>query len=148
MVVEFKEVEAKRTHKFKLIVEKRQEMILSIQKQNKHIKVVQKQDQDPILSPTTFDPTPQKKKDKSSALTTYKTWQREIYMAIMQGTYKPENFVTQVQANVCSYHGTTGKSYPTSQCKTILNIFTKGKAHGLTFPTLNVTTPNQFHQSQ
>jgi hypothetical protein len=33
MVVEFKELEAKRTHKFKLIVEKRQEMILSIQKQ-------------------------------------------------------------------------------------------------------------------
>jgi len=33
MVAEFKEVEAKRTHKFKLIVEKRQEMILSIQKQ-------------------------------------------------------------------------------------------------------------------
>ena len=33
MLAEFKELEAKRTHKFKLAVEKRQEMILSIQKQ-------------------------------------------------------------------------------------------------------------------
>mmetsp|Transcript_11469 Transcript_11469/g.13089 ORF Transcript_11469/g.13089 Transcript_11469/m.13089 type:complete len:86 (-) Transcript_11469:517-774(-) len=47
--------------------------VLSLQKRNKDIKVIQKLDTDPTPSPTPFNPTPKQNKDKNNAPTTEET---------------------------------------------------------------------------
>ena len=63
--------------------------------------------------------------------------QRAIHAAIMAGTFKVQDFIHQVPAGACVYHGTQHMDGPAS-CNNMLNTYKKAKEAGATNTPLNV----------
>ena len=63
--------------------------------------------------------------------------QRAIHAAIMAGTFKVQDFIHQVPAGACVYHGTQHQGGPAS-CNNMLNTYNKAKEAGVTNTPLDV----------